>query len=145
VRRSKKGLLPWAWVDERLASAHNYWVASTRPDGRPHCCPVWAIWLDGAVYFSTARESRKGRNLASNPHAAVHLDSGDEAVILEGRVEEVANGAPLDRIVAPYTEKYGMPPPLEDLRNVVYGLRPSLVLAWREGDFPHSATRWRFE
>lgn len=29
-------MLPWAPALERLATARNYWLATTRPDGRPH-------------------------------------------------------------------------------------------------------------
>jgi len=28
--------------------------------------------------------------------------------------------------------------------TVMYGVRPRVVLAWREKDFPSSATRWEF-
>jgi nitroimidazol reductase NimA-like FMN-containing flavoprotein (pyridoxamine 5'-phosphate oxidase superfamily) len=140
-----EGLLPWEWVTERLRSARNYWVGSTRPDGRPHCCPVWGVWLDDAVYFSTARATRKGRNLEASRDAVIHLESGDEVVIVEGRVEEVPSDEPVDRVADPYEQKYGLRPPLADPGNVLYALRPTLVLAWRESDFPQSATRWRFE
>ena len=139
-----EGFLSWEWVTDRLTAARNYWIASTRPDGRPHCSPVWGVWLEDAVYFSTARASRKGRNLAARPDATIHLESGDEVVVLEGRVGEFPADQPLDRIAAPYAEKYGMKPPLDDPTNVLYALRPSLVLAWRESDFPKSATRWRW-
>ena len=30
------GLLPWRWARERLEQALVYWVASVRPDARPH-------------------------------------------------------------------------------------------------------------
>ena len=67
------GTLPWSWAEEQLRAARNYWVCSTRPDGRPHAMPVWGLWLDGAVLFSTDPSSRKGRNLTANPAAVVHL------------------------------------------------------------------------
>lgn len=51
--------------------------------------PVWGIWLGGAVYFGTDRRSRKAKNLAANPSLVIHLESGDDAVILEGAAEEV--------------------------------------------------------
>jgi hypothetical protein len=34
------GLLPWAWAEERLGRARNYWVTTLWPDGRPHSMPV---------------------------------------------------------------------------------------------------------
>ena len=41
--------LPWAWATERLNRARNYWIATTRSDGRPHSRPVWGIWLNKAT------------------------------------------------------------------------------------------------
>src|SRR5690349_1562525 len=80
----RAALLPWAWARRRLERAHNYWLATTRPDGRPHAMPIWGVWLDETFLFSTARGSRKGRNLRRRPSAVVHLESGDQTVILEG-------------------------------------------------------------
>lgn len=31
-----EGLMPWSWAEERLQGSHNYWLATVRPDGRPH-------------------------------------------------------------------------------------------------------------
>src|SRR5947207_755961 len=89
--------LPWSRAVESLIKAHNYWVASTRPDGRPHSMPVWGLWLDGAFMFSTGRSSVKGRNLVANPYVVVHLESGDDVVVLQGVVEEVKDAALLAR------------------------------------------------
>ena len=49
------GLLPWSWAVERLERSHDYWMATLRPDGRPHVMPVWGIWLEAAVWFSSSR------------------------------------------------------------------------------------------
>jgi hypothetical protein len=35
------------------------WLATVRPDGRPHVMPVWAIWVDDAFYFVTGTTTRK--------------------------------------------------------------------------------------
>ena len=67
ISDSAEGILPWSWAAERLSQAHNYFVATARPDGRPHVMPVWGLWLDDAFYFSTGASSRKARNLAANP------------------------------------------------------------------------------
>jgi nitroimidazol reductase NimA-like FMN-containing flavoprotein (pyridoxamine 5'-phosphate oxidase superfamily) len=81
-------------------------------NGRPHSIPVWGFWIDGAFYFGTARSSRKARNLAQNPAASVHLDSGDDGVILEGTVVEVSHNerAMLKKLDAAARAKYKMPP-----------------------------------
>ena len=47
-------LLPWSWAEQQLVTARTYWIATTRPDGRPHCRPVWGVWLPDGFWFSTA-------------------------------------------------------------------------------------------
>lgn len=145
IRQDSAGLLPWSWVDERMARSRNYWVVTTRPDGRPHARPVWGVWVDGCFYFGTDRRSRKARNLAENPALLVHLESGDEAVILEGVAEEVTDGAVLARYADAYEAKYQFRPDPGDAGGVTYALRHQVAFAWLESDFPGSATRWQFD
>ena len=140
------GLLPWSYVDERMEAARNYWIVTTPPDGRPHAAPVWGVWLDGAFYFGTDRRSRKARNLEANPEIVVHLESGDDCVILEGAVEEVGDTALRRRVGEVYVAKYGIDA-LDDAGDggpPMYGLRPRVAFAWTESNFPETATRWRF-
>src|SRR5512142_2560130 len=61
------GALPWEWVEAQLTRARNYWVCTARPDGRPHAMPVWGLWLDGAVVFSTDPTSRQGPQPGGEP------------------------------------------------------------------------------
>jgi hypothetical protein len=135
----------WPRVDRQLVDARSYWVCSVGSASRPHAAPVWGVWLDGVLYFSTDRGSRKGRNLAAHPNIAVHLESGEDVVILEGRVQEVLDPARMERIEAVYRAKYdvGLDPggPAE---VVVYALRPRTALTWQEHDFVESPVRWRF-
>ena len=138
------GLMKWDRAREQLRQAHNYWVATTRPDGRPHVMPVWGLWFDDAFWFSTDRRSRKARNLSQNAHVAVHLESGDDAVIVEGVVEEVTNPARLAQFVEAYAAKYDVRPDPNDPQNVYYAVRPQTAFAWFEKDFPNGATRWQF-
>jgi len=139
-------LLPWSYVEAQMTAARNYWVCSTRTDGRPHAMPVWGVWLDGRIYFGTSRNSVKGRNLAANPEAVVHAESGDDVVIFEGRVVEVTATADLTAMSHAFGQKYpGYEPGSDpDTANIFYTLEPRVVFAWREKDFIHSATCWRF-
>ena len=142
-----EGMLEWEWVDQRMEKSRNYWISSTRPDGKPHAAPVWGVWLDGILYFGTERRSRKGRNLAARAAVVVHLESGDEAVIIEGSVEEVSDIELLTRIADATAAKYPphKPEPDPGPSVAMYRLRPRLVFAWTEKDFPDTATRWEFE
>ena len=144
IERDSTGLMTWSAVVERLAVARNYWVATTSPDGRPHVAPVWGLWLDDAFYFSTDPASRKGRNLAASPELIVHLESGDDVVILEGRAEAVAEPSLLARFAAAYDAKYQLRPDVSNPASGFYRIRPRAAFAWREQDFPKSATRFSF-
>jgi general stress protein 26 len=145
VPATTDGQLPWSYVDERMAAARNYWVATTRPDGRPHAMPMWGLWLDGRFYFGTDRGSRKARNLARNPATVVHLESGDEVVILEGAAEEVTDAARRAALDAAYQAKYEMAMTEAPGNLSIWAVIPRVALAWRERDFPRSATRWVVE
>ncbi len=135
----------WDDVAGRLVAAHNYWVASVRPNGRPHVMPVWGLWLDGAFWFSTDPSSRKGRNLAVNPQVVVHLESGDDVVVVEGVAETWHDPAQLARFADAYDAKYGIRVDVTDDAFGVYRVAPVVAFAWSERDFPTSAVRWSFD
>jgi hypothetical protein len=149
VPTDDEGLLPWSWAVERLEKASNYWFSTTRPDGRPHAMPAWAVWLDGVLYFEGSPETRRARNIAANPALVVHLESGAEVVILEGQAH--AAGGPArtlaERLAAAFTAKYAdshgyRPSPEQWDEGGLWAMRPRVAFAWSE--FPRSATRWRF-
>lgn len=147
IRRDESGLLPWSHVTKRMENSRNYWICTTRPDGRPHVAPVWGIWFEGAFYFGTDRRSRKARNLAANPEVVVNLESGDDCVIFEGVAQEVGDLSLRRRVGDAYNEKYALDAlgAESDSGPPLYVLRPRVAFAWLEADFPNTATRWRFE
>ena len=135
------GLLSWSFVSSRMTTSRNYWIASASTDGRPHAAPVWGLWHQDTFYFSTDRQSRKGRNISAQPSIVVHLESGDEAVMVEGNavpVEEPALLTELDRL---YFQKYAYH--LD--AGATYRVIPKVALAWLEKDFVGTATRWEFD
>ncbi len=141
--------LPWAWAVERLERARNYWIATTRPNGRPHTRPVWAVWLEGAVYFSTG--SLAAQNLTVNSAITVHLESGDETVIIEGVAELVNDETLLKRVVDLYNQKYHWDMDTNQLPGPFYAVRSQLAFGWVSDPsgldygaaFHASVTRWR--
>jgi hypothetical protein len=141
--------LPWSWARQRLRLARNYWIATTRPDGRPHTRPVWGVWHQDAFYFSTG--SLAAENLRHGSALTVHLESGAEVLILEGDARPLTNTA-LDReLVSAYNEKYGwdLDP---DQDSGWYEVRPDRAFGWLADDtgadrgaaFHGTATRWRW-
>jgi len=144
IRKGAKGLLPWTHVEERMTGSRNYWVATARPDGRPHVMPVWGVWIERTFYFGTDRRSRKGKNLAKQPAIAVHLESGDDVVIVEGVAAQVTGAPVLAAVDEAYNSKYGMRVVGHPGDTGIFSVSPRTVFAWREKDFPVSATRWVF-
>jgi len=143
VPKSRKGLLPWAWAQQRLTGSHNYWLITVRPNGRPHAMPVWGLWLDAVFYFSTGRQSRKARNLARNPRCVVCTERAHEAVIVEGVAREIKDEGQLARLARPYHAKY-RPWKLDLELGPVYAVRPRVAFGMHEKRFPGGAARWRF-
>jgi Pyridoxamine 5'-phosphate oxidase len=143
-------LLPWAWAEHRLTVARNYWIATTRLDDRPHTRPVWGVWLDRAFFFSTG--SLAAGHLAGRPEITVHLESGSEVVIIEGRARVVDERALIVRIVDAYNPKYEWDVDPDNLPGPFYEVRPRVAFGWTSDDsgldggagFHGTATRWRF-
>jgi hypothetical protein len=139
-----RGLLPWSWAAERITNSHNYWIATTRPDGRPHVMPVWGVWLEDGFYFSTGKNTRKAQNLAADPRCVVCAECADEAIIVEGVVEPVDDASVYDRFANAYVAKYDWP--VEQDTAPAYVVRPRVAFAFIENaeEFAGAATRWRF-
>src|SRR3954462_9261187 len=88
-------------------------LATVLPDGGPHSVPLWTIVLeDGRIAFFTQPASRKARNLARDPRAALSVvDRANpyHRAWARGRVAETLEGDPalevIDRISQAYIGK----------------------------------------
>lgn len=149
VPADEEGMLPWSHAVEVLRSAPNYWVGTTRPDGRPHATPVWGAVIDGTLYIEGSPETRRGRNLAANPAVVVHVERAEDVVIIEGTADELGRpdptlGAKLTEVMA---AKYGpsheyRPSPDDWNEGGLHVIRPRVAFAWNK--FPRTMTRWTF-
>jgi hypothetical protein len=137
-------LLPWSQVEEWLVGSRNYWLCTTRPDGRPHAKPVWGLWLDGLLMFSTDPNSVTGRNLAGGSRLQAHLESGDEVAILDGHIERPTDPDLLARFADAYDTKYSIRVDVSNESTPILALRPTSVMSWTEANYPETATRWTF-
>jgi Pyridoxamine 5'-phosphate oxidase len=134
--------LAWADVRARLEAATQYWVATTRADGRPHAVPVDGLWLDDVWYWGGSPRTVHVRTARANPAVAMHLPDPTQAVVVEGTAGEATPAPALDeRLIQASRAKYGYAPPTGTYRGAL-ALRPRLVLAWTA--FPNDATRFRF-
>lgn len=137
-----KGLLPWAWAEQRLRTSHNYYVMTVRTDATPHAMPVWGIWVDGRFYFSTGAKSRKARNLAANASCVICTENAAEAVVLEGTAAPMEDAGRLSAIAPDYARKYKAFT-LDPKMGPIFEVVPKVVFGLREKTFK-STTRWTF-
>jgi len=132
-----KRLLPWSHVEERLTEAKNYWLCTVWPDGRPHTVPKWGVWRNGLFYFDGSPQTHHARNIAANPRVAIHLESGDSVVIVNGAARELPKKPTVKLATAlaqAYTRKY---------KEFGYAPQPTM---WDAGGLfavtPHTALAW---
>jgi hypothetical protein len=148
-RRRTRGHLTWEWVDRRLRSMREIWVATASPGGRADAVPVWFWWDGEQIYFSTNEESRKARNLRRRPHAVLHNGDGADPIILKGEAVPVDDETELARIDSAYAEKYVAPESGERATifvsgDVVLRVRPRLVIAWEYANVGYR-TDWELD
>jgi len=140
----------WEDVEERLRESLHYWLATTRPDGRPHVVPRWGVWLDGAFWYDGSPETVHVRNLEEDPGIVLHLESGTEVTVVEGRSirPDPITGELGSRLAAEYARKYGpeYTPSADAWSGEIAGgmrtIEPGKVIAWSR--FPKDLTRFTF-
>jgi hypothetical protein len=140
--------LPWKWAEEQLVDARSYWITTIGASGRPHVRPVWAVWLDDSVQFSTG--ARHASNIARDPRVTVNLEDADECLIIEGIATAVRDEPVRQAFADAYGPKYRWEMTL-DFVDVVYVVRPTVAFGWFAHDiasgatlFEATSTRWRF-
>lgn len=148
--------ISWEVTRETIERAQLFWISTVRADGRPHVTPLVAVWLDGALCFSTGPGEQKAHNLAANPEVVLTTGCNDWRsgvdVVVEGRAVRVTDAARLQRLAEAWAEKWDGRWRYEvgahgfgltgDDAVAVYAVSPTKVLAFGKGTFSH--TRHRF-
>lgn len=146
--------LTWDWVAAQLTKSKNYWLCSVRPPtpeasgGRPHVIPRWGVFVDGKIYYDGSPETRHARNIESNPLISIHLESGTEAIMLEGISEPAEKPSPDfgEKLARAYTEKYEdfgyAPEPNTWDEGGLYVFTPRQCIAWTS--FTENPTKFIF-
>ncbi len=79
-----------AHIDQRLREDIILWLASVRPDGRPHMVAVWFLWDGEHIFIFSQPNNQKIRNLRQNTHVTLALDqtrNGADVIVLDGEAE----------------------------------------------------------
>jgi hypothetical protein len=150
IPENNDDLLPWSFVVERMTAAKNYWVVSADLSAKPSVTPVWGTWFENKFYCDGSPATRRGKNILQNPQVSVHLESGDEVVILEGEAiiyQTAPAHALAEKVAEGYRAKYaqlGYSPATEQWdQGGLFEFTPKKVLAWTK--FPTDMTRWLFK
>ncbi len=159
--------IPWSRALKALEAAttkpsgeastpKTYWLATVRPDQRPHVAGVGALWVDGKFYFTSGAGTRKSRNLAENPNCVISVSLSGLDLVVEGIARLVTDEPTLRRladlyaaqgwpasvsggaITAEYSAPSAGPPPWN-----LYVVTPSIAFGTATAE-PFGATRWRF-
>ena len=150
--------IPWSRALKALRSSTQgtYWLATTRPDGRPHVAAVGALWVDGKIYIVSGARTRKSRNLAARPSCVVSASLTGIDLVFEGTALRVTDRPTLVRLAkryaaggwparvsgkaftAEYSASSAGPPPWN-----LYVVRPKTAFGVATAE-PSGATRWRF-
>ena len=115
-----------------------------------------AVWLDGAIHFSTGAAEQKGVNLAGNPHVVLTTGCNDWDrgidVVIEGKADQVTDDAQLKRLADAWATKWdgrwryeargGAFHHQHGGAALVFSVTPTKILAFGKGTFSH--TRHRF-
>jgi hypothetical protein len=72
-------------VSESVEASDVLWLATTRPDGRPHLTPIWYRFVDGRFWMCATAQAVKVRNLDANPACSVAVEGVGHPVVAEGR------------------------------------------------------------
>ncbi len=142
------GLLPWSWAVERLTASHGYWLATTwLGRGSPHVMPVWSVWWQDALWFSSGLRSRKARNIEHDERCAFTTDDARNPVVIEGTAARVSASDAIaafnDTVNAKYETNYSVDF-YDPSINGVLRAAPVWAFGVSEGDFTGSPTRWTF-
>ena len=153
-------LIPWSRALEALESAQartqTPFLATTRPDGRPHVAAVGALWDEGKVYFTSGSGTRKSRNLAQTANCVISMSLPGIDLVVEGTAAKLTDDPTLQRLAKRYADQgwpaivkdgaftydYSAPsagPPPWDL----YAVTPTTIFGVLTVE-PGGATRWRF-
>jgi hypothetical protein len=150
--------IPWTRAVEQLEadSEKSFWLATVRPDGRPHVAGVGALWVNGTLYFTSGPGTRKSRNLAQNPACVFSVSLPNLDLVIEGTAARVTDEGTLRELAqafaaqgwparvsdgaltAEYSAPSAGPPPW-----YLYIFTPKTAIGVATAE-PNGATRWRF-
>lgn len=114
-------------------------VATVDQDGMPHSVPVCPLLHDNKLYFATAADAKKMRNLENNPRITLTFDDYTEAweglkgVMVQGEATLIPRGPrfrTIRRLLYQKYLQYESQAALEEGESVVVEVTIQKVFSW---------------
>jgi general stress protein 26 len=157
ARFSDPGAVAMDWITTQRAveSAELFWITTVRAGGQPHVSPLVAVWLDGAIHFSTGAQEQKAVNLRGNSKVVLTTGCNDWKggldVVLEGIATRQTDPTLLQRLAEAWTTKWDGRWLFEARDGafhhesgeaLVFTVQPTRVLVFGKSPFTHTSHRF---
>ena len=153
--------IPWSRAKKQLEIPTDenttHFLATVRPDGRPHTAGVVALWFEDKFYIVSGPGTRKSRNLAERPDCVISVKLDGLDLVVEGTARRVTDAPTLQRIAELYNTQGGWPVKVDgDAFTAPFSAPSAGPPPWYvyrftfdtavgvAGEEPNGATRWRF-
>lgn len=97
-----------AHINQRLHEDTIVWLATVRPDGRPHAVAVWFLWDGETILIFSRPKNQKVYNIQQNANALLAIDNtreGADPITIEGTATLLEAGT-LDTTLPAFVAKY---------------------------------------
>lgn len=150
--------MPWSAATRTFTEGGWFWLATVRPNGRPHVMPVYAAWSAPVFYVASKDATRKSRNLDANGRCVLTKDSGALHIVVEADARHVEDVDGLARASTAFHDVYGWPTTVNDGEldaplgaptsggppYRAYEITPRRAFAFPADGESRTPTRWRF-
>ncbi len=145
------GHIAWRKIDIWLQGYRSIWLSTTRPDGRPHCVPVWYWWdnNNSNVYLVLHGGTEKIKNLSDQSWVVLNAGNADDTIILQGIAHPVTKQSDRETINEKWQSKYidpfsGATASALNANDFVYRVEVQQIMAWEYGAI-QTRTDWHFD
>jgi len=145
------GHIPWRKIDIWLQGFRSIWLSTTRPNGKPHCVPIWYYWLpdEKVVYIATHYTSVKAANLTQEQYVILSAGNADDTIILEGEAHLITDTSEKERANQLWMKKYvdphtGTKATIGHPDDRIYRVEVQRIMAWEYG-IVATRTDWKFD
>ncbi len=127
----------------RFHTSQCSWLATVRPDGRPHVAPVWHVWFQHRVWVVTTARAVKVANIQHNPRVVITDTDARHPIIIEGVAAFVPQAEP--RLRPLFLTKYDWDIRTDRAYDTIIAITPEKMMAWGEVDGKRWSGRWSGE